>query len=935
MRNGLADCATGSDETAALTCADATEFRCTASGACLPRYRVNDGFRDCNDSSDEDIWAFQCHAETEFQCKAPGATTRCIPRLWVRNGIRDCLSGNDEFAVLASCSAGEFRCLDEMRCLPSEYLCDGVANCDDGSDEIELCDGAEWLSRCYSGDGSLANVQWHNLYRADAGFNSMYDGDMACEVGVADEVFLYGLKCFVDYEKMFQSTSMKSGVSATPKTVPPYLIRMGISVCVSGTDRCYDDAGAFNCERCLDNRTVIAASQICDGVIDCADLSDECACARSQVEPLCSLLYPTGGGGDGEAREEAPARLNVSSVCKRSAGGVRGSLPERFCSYESLPTYNATEEANLAARPDGGGSAPSTTTTTIDCMSDLLYYGHFADFVPQMYEQDAVENQYQSIATMLNRCFTFLSCIRIMYMMPSPIWCEVDQTRLTSEQLEHVDMYETDRLQLKANGTVREVALTNVISELCDLDRDLCLWRYYCRSASPSASLFSIDINRLCDFARDCPLGDDERNCSSSHFYCWNDTDAYVPRSHAGDGIADCPDGSDECVNDNFSDPFEMIRNGWLRGFVWVSALVTLAANALVSWQHLRTIRDTSDKKSVPFLNAVLLLNLSGSDALMGCALLSIAVKSTLFSGVFCHHNYAWRTSTTCHLTGMLTMVSSQTSMNMLVLLTSLRLYHTTHPFALCHINLKFAYVAVALAWLLPALVAFLPVHEIARFSHTYIIEPNQRFPGEYVTHTAVLKSRARTEMILASNGDAATATGSGGDEIVSIKSYFGYYGSNSICFPEFFSNVSPTFQYSLCVITYNLAALCYILGSYLVILCYTMRSRGVLRVSLRGSSGKNGTDKRIERLKTRVIFIIATNALCWVPIIVMAFVSYGGFRLPAFVYPLSAIVLLPVNSALNPIIYSRLDEYLRFVFRAIKTVLDLSDGSSADEIHS
>ena len=50
---------------------------------------------------------------------------------------------------------------------------------------------------------------------------------------------------------------------------------------------------------------------------------------------------------------------------------------------------------------------------------------------------------------------------------------------------------------------------------------------------------------------------------------------------------------------------------------------------------------------------------------------------------------------------------------------------------------------------------------------------------------------------------------------------------------------------------------------------------------------------------------IIATDFCCWFPISVMALLSVGGIPISNTVYAVSAIILLPINSSINPIVYS------------------------------
>ena len=67
--------------------------------------------------------------------------------------------------------------------------------------------------------------------------------------------------------------------------------------------------------------------------------------------------------------------------------------------------------------------------------------------------------------------------------------------------------------------------------------------------------------------------------------------------------------------------------------------------------------------------------------------------------------------------------------------------------------------------------------------------------------------------------------------------------------------------------------------------------------------------DRNDRKMRRRIAYIILTDMACWLPIIVMSIVAFAGHTIPDIAHPLSAIILLPINSLLNPIIYSRLDK--------------------------
>ena len=73
-------------------------------------------------------------------------------------------------------------------------------------------------------------------------------------------------------------------------------------------------------------------------------------------------------------------------------------------------------------------------------------------------------------------------------------------------------------------------------------------------------------------------------------------------------------DNSDECIDDAFSDKFEMIKSGFLRHCVWITAVLSVFANSIVLFQHFKKIRKIVGKKSSVYCNTLLLTNLAFSD---------------------------------------------------------------------------------------------------------------------------------------------------------------------------------------------------------------------------------------------------------------------------------------------------------------------------------
>ncbi|XP_030629085.1 atrial natriuretic peptide-converting enzyme isoform X2 [Chanos chanos] len=144
--NGYNDCDDWSDE-ADCSCAD-EEFQC-GTGRCLNVALLCDGYDDCGDLSDEQNCV--CDPLKEHRC----GDGRCIIRDWLCDGDHDCIDKSDE--VNCSCkSQGLLECRNGQ-CIPSAFRCDGDDDCKDGSDE-ENCVQQQNQSSCTPGQPSCIST---------------------------------------------------------------------------------------------------------------------------------------------------------------------------------------------------------------------------------------------------------------------------------------------------------------------------------------------------------------------------------------------------------------------------------------------------------------------------------------------------------------------------------------------------------------------------------------------------------------------------------------------------------------------------------------------------------------------------------------------------------------------------------------------------------
>ena len=239
-----------------------------------------------------------------------------------------------------------------------------------------------------------------------------------------------------------------------------------------------------------------------------------------------------------------------------------------------------------------------------------------------------------------------------------------------------------------------------------------------------------------------------------------------------------------------------------------------------------------------------LVINLAVSDLLMGIYLLIIAIKDAQWQGEYFKHDVDWRSGSVCQLAGALSMLSSEVSVLMLTLITFDRLYCIVFPFSLSRLTWRKTYVLCAVIWIFGIVISCLPVVGMEYFS--------------------------------------------GG------KNEAGFFGRSSVCLPlQLSEDKPPGWEYSVGIfIAFNLFAFTFMLFAYLAIF-WTLRK-----------SPRRNED---AAMTGKIMFIILTDFCCWMPVIVIGILSLtGNFHDPKKIaYVFISIFVLPVNSSINPILYT------------------------------
>ena len=144
----------------------------------------------------------------------------------------------------------------------------------------------------------------------------------------------------------------------------------------------------------------------------------------------------------------------------------------------------------------------------------------------------------------------------------------------------------------------------------------------------------------------------------------------------------------------------------------------------------------------------------------------------------------------------------------------------------------------------------------------------------------------------------------------------FGFYSSSSACLPEFYSKSVLASRFSISLLSVNFFFIMCISIGYILIF-RKIKSSKVNKCSI-----KKKKSEKENKLMKRIILIIVTDIACWLPIITFSYASFFGYPIPDIVHPLSSIVLLPINSLLNPTIYSKIDMLLIHKLKHLQKIL-------------
>nr|KAG5710981.1 hypothetical protein BaRGS_013715 [Batillaria attramentaria] len=239
----------------------------------------------------------------------------------------------------------------------------------------------------------------------------------------------------------------------------------------------------------------------------------------------------------------------------------------------------------------------------------------------------------------------------------------------------------------------------------------------------------------------------------------------------------------------------------------------------------------------------VFVTHLSVSDFLMGLYLAIIGVADRLYLGNYLWEDTAWRNSAVCKLAGFLSLLSNEVSAFIICLITLERFLVVRFPFSHFRFRKTSALIACAVAWGLGHVLAVLP--------------------------------------------------------LLPATSHWQFYGHTGICIPLPVTRAEfPGHDFAFAILIIVNFTLFVVIGVGQVLIYWSIQTNEMSATD----TNRTSKDHTIAR---RLITIAVSDFVCWFPIGVLGLMAANDVPIPGEANVAVAILVLPLNSALNPFLYT------------------------------
>ena len=626
----------------------------------------------------------------------------------------------------------------------------------------------------------------------------------------------------------------------------------GYSTCLRDECECSDSPVFY----CKDSSGCISFTNVCDGRLDCLDGSDECMC-EGRYPITCPNFQPR------------TYCLKAMDLCGKSGGIVMESLKasQNCILSQKAAGLNCTsvvqEYANLEEEKYG--------SPLIKC---LIYV--FMDFLSNGDRDDYIVTRY----------------------------CKNNCTNNTEFVEEKWDQY-CDHIYLGETSLSYHSFNWDYVFN--------CEPRPYMRKVAY--------ITDVCDGKKDCENGADEMGCPG-RFYCSpNSSMDWVSPEQLCDHVKDCPNGQDECGTCDMgalSSSDFLIHSKIVLYSTGFAGLLMVVLNGVVGVECYKS--EPANKPGM--IDRIMRLQVIFYDSLMGVYNMMIVVAALVLKsrGPYCLSDQSWRSSIYCSSLGVLFSISSHGSLIVIGLMSIVRCLTCTKTVIEVRKSAVLIISAVLfMANLINSLVPVLPfsaVQDIFRSQAFFLNFKNNPFISSGLVNFTRLDE---LHYQYYSNTTTFYNTVVDLNKISSEEGLFdvieiGYYGNTRMCTQNIFKSQDSYLIYKLTYLLVIFLIVTAVAFTYLIILYKKVESHR--RLKTMGALQNPQREDEIASLKTKIVLMIGSQLISWMSFIVAAaYYQFSSKNPPPMTFEIFSLVVIPINSILNPIFYSGIYRKIQALF--------------------